>query len=89
MPYVKSEVRTAIDPHLMDAAGRINSVGDLNYAMTNLAIEYVRRHGPTNYELINSVSGVFSCAGQEFYRRVAVPYEDKKIKENGDVFPAS
>lgn len=86
MPYVKPEVRTILDPHLMEAAGRINSVGDLNYAMTALAVEYLRRHGPVNYELINAVSGVFSCAGQEFYRRAAVPYEDRKIKENGDVY---
>lgn len=25
------------------------------------------------------------CAKQEFYRRVLSPYEDKKIKENGDI----
>lgn len=32
------------------------------------------------------VMGAFRCAQQEFYRRVAVPYEDSKIAENGDVY---
>jgi hypothetical protein len=26
------------------------------------------------------------CAADEFYRRVAAKYEDKKIDENGDVY---
>jgi hypothetical protein len=29
------------------------------------------------------VQGVYLCAGDEFYRRIAVPYETLKIKENG------
>jgi hypothetical protein len=28
-----------------------------------------------------------TCAKDEFYRRVVVPYEEKKRKENGDVYP--
>ena len=31
--------------------------------------------------------GALRCAQMEFYRRVAAPYEDKKIQENGDVYP--
>ena len=40
-----------------------------------------------NYDLGVSTIGTFSCIISEFYRRVVVPYEDIKIKENGDVFP--
>ena len=29
--------------------------------------------------------GVLECCKLEFYRRVAAPYEDIKIEENGDV----
>ena len=30
--------------------------------------------------------GVLECAKLELYRRVAAPYEDDKIDENGDVY---
>lgn len=32
------------------------------------------------------MSSTIDCVWDEFYRRVAVPYEDKKRKENGDVY---
>jgi hypothetical protein len=32
------------------------------------------------------MTGVIENVKTEFYRRVAVPYEDKKIADNGDVF---
>ncbi len=32
------------------------------------------------------VLGALSATQQEFYRRIAVPYEDRKRKENGEVF---
>lgn len=34
-----------------------------------------------------SLLGVVASAQAEFYRRVAVPYEDAKIALNGDVYP--
>jgi hypothetical protein len=33
-----------------------------------------------------ALRGVIRCAQAELYRRVAVPYEDAKIVENGDVY---
>lgn len=38
------------------------------------------------YDSLNAVIGVLECAKQEFYRRAAVPYENQKITENGDVY---
>jgi len=32
------------------------------------------------------VIGALEACKLEFYRRAVVPYEDKKIKENGDVY---
>lgn len=32
------------------------------------------------------IQGALECCKLEFYRRVAVPYEDRKIKLNGDVY---
>ena len=38
------------------------------------------------YARINELIGVLECAKLELYRRIAVPYEDTKIAENGDVY---
>ena len=40
---------------------------------------------PLRYFYLNRAMGVLECIKQEFYRRVAAPYEDIKIVENGDV----
>lgn len=37
------------------------------------------------YKHINDICGVLEAVKAEFYRRVAAPYEDLKIKENKDV----
>jgi len=39
-----------------------------------------------NYADYNEVMGVLECVKQELYRRLIVPYENKKKEENGDVF---
>ena len=40
------------------------------------------------YWTIALVVGVFKNIADEFYRRYAVPYEDEKIAEHGDVYEA-
>jgi hypothetical protein len=79
MPYLKQECRESIDRG--DAP---RQPGALNYAITKLILGYWKEHG--NYQGINDIIGALENAKQEFYRRVAAPYEDTKIKENGDVF---
>lgn len=60
--------------------------GLLNYACTRLALKIVRlRFGAMRYWLIAVITGIFQNIGDEFYRRVAMPYEDKQIAKNGDV----
>ena len=63
------------------------SNGELNYLMTSLGLIYLDRHG-RSYDTISGVVKALECAKLEFYRRVAVPYEDTKIKVNGDVYVA-
>lgn len=60
--------------------------GELNWTLTQACIRYVEVNG-LSYRSINDVMGAMEAAKQEFYRRVAAPYEDKKIIENGDVYP--
>jgi hypothetical protein len=97
MPYVKPEYRSALDPAIRDLAERISEIarslpeetafaGLLNYACTSLAVEVVHaRFGRLRYGVIATVTGVFKNVADEFYRRVAVPYEHLQIEKNGDL----
>lgn len=80
MPYImkvdRSRLRVGKPP--------VN-VGELNYAITMLLLEYISLKGK-GYENINAAVGALECAKLEFYRRLAAPYEDTKIEENGDVY---
>jgi hypothetical protein len=82
MPYVMKSVRPRIEPHMGSMA---MSSGELNYQITRLCVGYLDRHG-LRYFTLNDIIGALECAKMELYRRVAAPYEDEKIKENGDVY---
>jgi len=57
--------------------------GILNYIICKILLSiYNKKPGYYNY---NRMMGVIECVKQELYRRVIGPYEDKKIKENGDI----
>lgn len=79
MPYVKQQYRDLL------VRETPKNPGELNYCITELLIGYIHDRGLC-YATINDVLGALSGATQEFYRRVAAPYEDEKIKENGDVY---
>ncbi len=63
----------------------IDKPGELNYAITEMLINYLNRKG-VSYTNMNEVIGVLECAKLELYRRMTAPYEDTKIEENGDVY---
>ena len=86
MPYIRSIDRDRLD-YITDTILNtgITSAGEMNYLFTIIANEYLNRNGK-NYQYINDVVGALEGAKQEFYRRVAAPYEDIKITENGDVY---
>lgn len=79
MPYIKSEDRTQayFDPC---------TPGELNFKLTEIVIDYAARHN-LSYQTINDIVGALEGAKLEFYRRVAAPYENQKIYDNGDVYP--
>src|SRR5665213_645353 len=63
--------------------------GELNFAITHIVQQYMHHvEGGLSYTNINAVIGVLQCATFELYRRVAIPYEDKKCRENGDAYSA-
>ena len=79
MPYIPSYRREQLKK---DAP---NCAGDLNYLITDIVNKYINAEG-LSYQAINNVIGALEGAKLEFYRRVAAPYEDKKINMNGDVY---
>ena len=91
MPYIKTDKRNKITPVVHGPNTKVESqfidcAGDLNYAFTMLAVDYIKRKG-LNYQNISDIVGAFVCAKDEFERRVVTDYENSKIEENGDVYP--
>lgn len=81
MPYINNSDRIDLN------GGRTpQTVGELNYTLTQDVLAYLEDKG-LSYRTINDIMGAFSSAQAEFYRRVAVPYENNKNIENGDVYP--
>lgn len=89
MPYItqldREEYAEGILTLETALSGSENPEGDLNYIITTLLQS---TFPPNKYAKINAAIGVLECAKLEYYRRGASPYEDKKIRENGDVYPA-
>lgn len=79
MPYIKYEDRIAMEHRHPKTAG------ELNYCITDLCRLYLN-HQRLSYQTINDIVGALEGAKLEFYRCIAVPYEEQKIKENGDVY---
>jgi len=87
MPYIELEKRDEFDACGIDAiAAGIENTGDFNYVISYLANHMVN-YGPIkSYSALSAICGAISDAAKEFYRRVMVPFEEQKIRENGDVY---
>ena len=86
MPYIKQNKRKEFD--VVGKSGHhpvMDVAGELNYEITLKCKKYLETHGKS-YKTLNEIVGVLECAKLELYRRIAAPYEDEKIKENGDVY---
>lgn len=67
----------------------IETPGELNYVLTAVCMDYLehrQRAEGMSYTHLNDIVGALESAKLEFYRRVVVPYEDKKCADNGDVY---
>jgi hypothetical protein len=84
MPYIQKTRRSTLISD-SDMFLPPQTPGELNYMFTLFAKGYLIENG-LNYQAINDVLGALEGAKLEFYRRVAVPYENEKIHENGDVY---
>jgi len=96
MPYIKEEERLELDDAIESLIQAIknnntslynphdfsNYLGRINYCFSRIISGVM---GSISYSKIAMVTGVIENIKQEFYRRVAEIYEDKKIVENGDI----
>lgn len=91
MPYIRKEDRVWCDGYIDGLVEGIDGMddneiewaGQLNYIVSKICWDLFDQF--PSYAQGNKIMGVLVCAAQEFYRRKMVPYEEKKIKENGDL----
>jgi hypothetical protein len=90
MPYIKQEDKKRFDSHIEDMVDALSdhgfatpTPGDVNYVISKIIWELFNKN--RSYTIGNNLIGVLECVKQEFYRRQLAPYEDEKIKSNGDI----
>ena len=90
MPYIPPKMREHIEEDIRTLADTIAPAcetdekidGTLNYTICRLITLLYPDESYFNY---NRIIGVLECVKQEIYRRRVGPYEDGKIKDNGDL----
>jgi hypothetical protein len=93
MPYITQEQRESLDDHIDALLQELSNLknpaqldGRLNYIISQLVSNgMLNIEGRWTYHYIARAIAVFEAAKMEFYRRVATPYEDAKMKEYGDL----
>lgn len=81
MPYIKQARRAGFS---LICTNYPDNPGELNYMVTMVVKEFLG--DKPNYDRFNAAIGALESAKLELYRRMIAPYEDTKIKENGDVY---
>jgi hypothetical protein len=96
MPYISREERVKLDDYIDQIVQAIasadeglnnphdlsNHLGRINYCFSRIVGQLM---GGPSYKKIAMITGVLENIKQEFYRRIALPYEEYKISENGDI----
>lgn len=82
MPYIKKEQRVFMDRIVNEMKeNNVGANGDLNYIL----YAYCKRYVKPSYNNYKNFCGELRQCATEIERRLLGPYEDTKIKENGDV----
>ena len=79
MPHIPQEDRLL-------AADTPATPGELNYALTQLCLEYLERTDG-RYADHAEVVAALECAKLEFYRLAVAPLENRAIAKNGIAYP--
>ncbi len=80
MPYINKKSREELGLRALP-----KNAGELNYLITEQLTNYIFLNGES-YQTFNDIIGALEGAKLEIYRRLIVPYEDRKARENGDVY---
>ena len=86
MPYIKDKEKRHMINKCTDELNKIIRVdGDLNYTVTTLILKVFDVPYTESYEKYERIDGLLEKVKHEIQRRWADPYEDRKMKENGDI----
>ncbi len=80
MPYLEKSIKDSLDHRVMVAS----EPGHLTYRLYKECLSYIKLRGK-RFAVLCEVVGALVCCLLELYRRVVAPYEEEKIKINGDV----
>ncbi len=87
MPYIDQHRREALAAPIFKLQYELERLGfeegDLNYVISRLVGFYFQQR--RRYFTIARIRGVLANVAEEFYRRMAAPYEDAAIRKNGDI----
>ncbi len=92
MPYIEKKYREEVDELIDNLVKKIKEIsqndhivwpGIINYTITKLIVKFIE---DIRYWKIAMITGILENVKQEFYRRVASQYEDKKKEQEGDVY---
>ena len=82
MPYIKQSRRRELNHVVNDMlCADLQPHGDLNYIL----YAYCKRCIAPGYTGYKNYLGELTEAAAEIRRRLLAPYEDEKIRENGDI----
>lgn len=88
MPYIPKNKRYKLEWIASNLASELCSegvTGNLNYVLYKTFV-LLHKFGLMNsYKDMSRFIAELECNKLEVYRRMIAPYEDEKIKENGDV----
>ena len=86
MPYITKQEKDELKP-LLDQI-KLSGPGQLAYAVSILMINLLRHSSPhmLTFLVLNATIGAVERALDEFKRRILDPYEQQKIRDNGDVY---
>ena len=71
--------------HLRQITDEDNIDGVLNYVISRVVAGTAKPDSGWNYKSLSRAHEVFNAAGNEFYRRLLAPYEDRAIEKKGDI----
>lgn len=88
MPYIKQNQRKELIKIIDKLSQEISRTeyGKINFVISKFIHNILEKNDEEiRYNDINNIIGVLECVKQEFYRKIASPYEDDKKEENGSV----